>query len=57
VRYHTRQEQCLEMLDAWGEQVPHGWVTGDDELGVYTRFVQKLSLTYYTHNWSCRLLG
>ena len=30
VRYHTRHEQCLEMLDAWGEQVPHGWVTGDE---------------------------
>jgi SRSO17 transposase len=24
VRYHTRQAQCLEMLDAWGDQVPHG---------------------------------
>ena len=42
VRYHTRQEQCLEMLDAWGEQVPHGWVTGDDELGRHTRFRQAL---------------
>ena len=42
VRYHTRQEQCLEMLDAWGEQVPHGWVTGDDELGRHTRFRQEL---------------
>ena len=30
---HTRQAQCLEMLDAWGDQVPHGWVTGDDALG------------------------
>jgi SRSO17 transposase len=38
VRYQTRHEQCLEMLDAWGEQVPHGWVTGDDELGRHTRF-------------------
>src|SRR6266851_790028 len=38
VRYHTRHAQCLEMLDAWGEQVPHGWVTGDDELGRHTRF-------------------
>ena len=38
VRYHTRHEQCLEMLDAWGDQVPHGWVTGDDELGRHTRF-------------------
>src|SRR5262249_53405369 len=38
VRYHTRQAQCLEMLDAWRAQVPHGWVTGDDELGRHTRF-------------------
>jgi SRSO17 transposase len=42
VRYHTRQEQCLEMLDAWGDQVPHGWVTGDDELGRHTRFRREL---------------
>src|SRR5262247_2318806 len=42
VRYHTRHEQCLEMLDAWGEQVPHGWVTGDDELGRHTRFRHAL---------------
>src|SRR6266446_6896806 len=42
VQYHTRHEQCLEMLDAWGEQVPHGWVTGDDELGRHTRFRQAL---------------
>ena len=42
VRYHTRHEQCLEMLDLWGEQVPHGWVTGDDELGRHTRFRHEL---------------
>jgi SRSO17 transposase len=42
VRYQTRQAQCLEMLEAWGEQVPHGWVTGDDELGRHTRFRQDL---------------
>src|SRR6266487_3522403 len=42
VRYHTRHEQCLEMLDAWGEQVPHGWVTGDDELGRHSRFREQL---------------
>jgi SRSO17 transposase len=42
VQYHTRYEQCLEMLDAWGEQVPHGWVTGDDELGRHTRFRHAL---------------
>src|SRR5262249_41810053 len=42
VQYHTRYEQCLEVLDAWGAQVPHGWVTGDDELGRHTRFRQQL---------------
>ncbi len=42
VRYQTRQEQCLEMLDAWGDQVPHGWVTGDDELGRHSRFRGEL---------------
>jgi len=42
VQYHMRHEQCLEMLDAWGEQVPHGWVTGDDELGRHTRFRGEL---------------
>src|SRR4029450_13658721 len=30
------------MLDAWGERVPHGWVTGDDEMGRHTRFRQDL---------------
>ena len=30
------------MLDAWRAQVPHGWVTGDDELGRHTWFRQAL---------------
>jgi SRSO17 transposase len=42
VRYQTRQEQCVEMLDAWRELVPHGWVTGDDELGRHTWFRHEL---------------
>ena len=42
VMYHTRHEQCLEMLEAWGHQVPHGWVTGDDELGRHTQFRHEL---------------
>src|SRR6266478_5323672 len=42
VQYHTRQAQCLEMLDAWGQQVPHGWVTGDDEFGRHTWFRHEL---------------
>jgi SRSO17 transposase len=42
VRYQTRHEQCLEMLDEWGDQVPHSWVTGDDELGRHARFRHDL---------------
>jgi len=42
VRYHTRHDQCLEMLDMWSDQVPHGWVTGDDELGRHTRWREAL---------------
>jgi SRSO17 transposase len=42
VRYQTRHEQCLEMLDEWRAQGPHGWVTGDDEWGRQTRFRHDL---------------
>jgi hypothetical protein len=42
VQYHTRHEQCLEMLDQWSEHVPHGWVTGDDELGRHAGFRGEL---------------
>jgi len=42
VRYHTRHEQCVEMLNEWGDQVAHGWVTGDDELGRHTRLRHEL---------------
>jgi len=42
VRNQTRHEQCLEMLEAWRHQVPHGWVTGDDELGRHMRFRHAL---------------
>src|SRR5215471_4598812 len=42
VEYHTRPDQCLEMLRLWGEHVPHGWVTGDDELGRHTQFRHDL---------------
>jgi len=42
VEYQTRPDQCLEMLDQWSGQVPHGWVTGDDELGRHTQFRHDL---------------
>jgi SRSO17 transposase len=32
-RYRTRHQLCLEMLKENGEQLPHGWVAGDDEMG------------------------
>ena len=33
VKFQTRHEQALEMLDESGALLPHGWVTGDDEMG------------------------
>lgn len=33
VRFRTRHELALEMLDGSGPALPHGWVPGDDELG------------------------
>lgn len=33
VRFRTRHELALEMLDGSGPALPHGWVSGDDELG------------------------
>ena len=32
----------MERLDAWCDQVPHGWVTGDDELGRHSRLRYEL---------------
>jgi SRSO17 transposase len=33
VRFRTRHELALEMLDTSGPALPHEWVSGDDELG------------------------
>ena len=33
VKFQTRHEQALEMLDESGALLPHGGVTGDDEMG------------------------
>jgi DDE superfamily endonuclease len=35
-RSHPRHAQCLERLDAWGEQMPHGGVPGAEEVGRHT---------------------
>ena len=53
VRYHTRQEQGVEMLDAWGNQVPHGWVTGDDELGRHAQFAAHCASVASAMCWAC----
>lgn len=33
VKFQTRHEQALEMLDECGALLPHQWVAGDDEMG------------------------
>lgn len=42
VRFQTRHELALAMLDANGPLLPHGWVTGDDEMGRSTHFRREL---------------
>ncbi len=42
VRFQTRHELILEMLDERGGQLPHGWSSGDDELGRCGWFRQEL---------------
>jgi SRSO17 transposase len=41
-RYRTRHELALEMLRETGPLLPHGWVTGDDEMGRSSRFRGEL---------------
>jgi len=40
--YRTRHESCLELLDRHGDQLPHSWITGDDELGRPADFRREL---------------
>jgi SRSO17 transposase len=42
VRFRTRHELILEMLDARGPSLPHAWIAGDDELGRSSWFRQEL---------------
>jgi SRSO17 transposase len=42
VRFRTRHELALEMLDERGPLLPHAWVSGDDELGRSSGFRQEL---------------
>jgi SRSO17 transposase len=42
VRFRTRHELALEMLDERGPELPHAWVSGDDEMGRCSWFRQQL---------------
>lgn len=33
IRFRTRHQLCLEMLEKNGPQLPHAWIAGDDEMG------------------------
>ena len=44
VRFRTRHELALEMLDERGPLLPHAWISGDDELGRSSWFRQQLRL-------------
>ncbi len=41
-RYRMRHEICLELLDRHGTELPHAWITGDDELGRPAGFRREL---------------
>jgi SRSO17 transposase len=42
VRFRTRHDLALDMLDEKRSLLPHGWVAGDDEMGRSTRFRRNL---------------
>jgi SRSO17 transposase len=43
IRFHTRHELALEMLDEQGGLLPHSWIAGDDEMGRSTGFRRQLA--------------
>src|SRR4029079_14418649 len=42
VRFRTRHELALEMLDQHSAALPHAWIAGDDEMGRSSWFRQQL---------------
>jgi SRSO17 transposase len=42
IRFRTRHELALEMLDARGPLLPHAWIAGDDEMGRCSWFREEL---------------
>lgn len=43
VRYRTRHQLALEMLERRGSLLPHSWITGDDEMGRPAQFRRTLT--------------
>ena len=41
-KFRKRWKLCLDMLDRYGDQLPHAWVTGDDEFGKPREFRREL---------------
>jgi SRSO17 transposase len=42
IKFRTRHELALQMLDECGNQLPHGWIAGDDEMGRSSKFRREL---------------
>lgn len=42
IRFQTRHQLALDMLNQRGATLPHGWIAGDDEMGRPTWFRQEL---------------
>ena len=42
IRYRTRHELALKMLETNGKYLPHKWIAGDDEMGRSSRFRRDL---------------
>jgi hypothetical protein len=42
VKFRTRHDLALEMLDEQGSLLPHAWIAGDDEMGRSSGFRRKL---------------
>jgi len=42
VRFRTRHELALEMLEERGPSLPHAWIAGDDEMGRCSWFREEL---------------
>jgi SRSO17 transposase len=42
IKFRTRHQLALEMLEESGDQLPHGWIAGDDEMGRSSKFRREL---------------